>query len=244
MTAFDDGLWARLVDEHEADCVSLGSVPDQGSRRPLLVGVSGVAAVGLAGVLAVVLSLAGGASNAFAGWTTRPTAAQLAAAKAYCAKNVPTPGLPLELTDTRGPFTFEVFANDTSNDFCITGPSFTNASGWSTSSPVEVPAGTLYLWAEHTTVHVGQTYGFVIARAGDGVSAAALTLEDGTEVTATVQNGWAVAWWPGSHQVMRAQLTTAWGTQTQTFPLSRCGLHNCNGGGPHGAAPGGGPGGG
>ena len=41
----------------------------------------------------------------------------------------------------------------------------------------------------------------MIARAGDGVSGANLSLEDGTEVTATVQNGWAVAWWPGSHQV-------------------------------------------
>ena len=60
----------------------------------------------------------------------------------------------------------------------------------------------------------------MIARAGDGVSAAKLTLEDGTEVTATVQNGWAVAWWPGSHQVTGAQLTTSTGTQTQTFPLS------------------------
>ncbi len=44
----------------------------------------------------------------------------------------------------------------------------------------------------------------MIARAGDGVSAATLTLEDGTAVTATVQNGWAVAWWPGTHQLTRA----------------------------------------
>jgi len=247
MSAFDDGLWTRLVDEHEADRVALGSVPKESSKRPLLVGASGVAVVGIAGVLAAVLSLAGAASNAFAGWTrqpTVPTAAQLAAAKTYCAKNAPTPGLPLELTDERGPFTFEVFANDTSNDFCITGPSFTNASGWSTSSPVVVPAGNLYLWAEHTTAHAGQAYGFVIARAGDGVSAATLTLDDGSDVTATVQNGWAVAWWPGTHQVTGATLTTPSGTQMQTFPLSPCGLHNCNGGGPHGGAQGGSPGGG
>jgi hypothetical protein len=112
---------------------------------------------------------------------------------------------------------------------------------------VTVPAGKLYLWAEHTTTDAGQAYTFVIARAGDGVSAANLTLEDGTEVTATVRNGWAVAWWPGSRQVRqvtRARLSTASGTQTQTFPLRPCGLHNCTGGGPHGGAPGGGPGGG
>jgi hypothetical protein len=213
-------------------------------RPPVAIG-GGLAIV--AGAAAAVLSLAGGAGNAFAGWTPQPTAptrAQLAAAEAYCAKNVPDPGLPLKLIDARGPFTFVVYSDGSSNDFCTTGPSFTNASGWSTSPPVRVPAGRLYLWAEHTTTTAGRAYTFVIARAGDGVSGANLTLEDGSDVTATVRNGWAVAWWPGSHQVSSAQLTTASGTQTQTFPLSPCGLHNCAGGGSHGGAPGGGPGGG
>jgi hypothetical protein len=213
-------------------------------RPPVAIGGGLAIAVGAA---AAALSLAGGASNAFAGWTPQPTAptrAQLAAAEAYCAENTPFPGLPLKLVDTRGPFTFVVHSNDSSNDFCTTGPSFTNASGWRTSPPVTVPAGKLYLWAEHTTTDGGHAYTFVIARAGDGVSAANLRLEDGTEVTATVGNGWAVAWWPGSYQVTSAQLTTASGMQMQTFPLSPCGLHNCSGGGPHGGAPGGGPGGG
>jgi hypothetical protein len=215
--------------------------------RPRLAIGGGLATA--AGATAAVLSLAGGASSAFAGWTSRPTApthAQLAAAQAYCAKHMPTPGLPLKLTDTRGPFTFEIYANDTSNNFCTTGPSFTNASGWSTSSPVKVPAGSLYLSDEHTIARAGQAYGLMIARAGDGVTAAQLTLENGTAVTATVQNGWAVAWWPGEHQITGAQLTTPSGTQTQTFPLSACGhpLKKCGPGGPHGGAPGGGPGGG
>jgi hypothetical protein len=199
-----------------------------------------------AGALAAVLSLTGGAGSAFAGWTPQPTAptrAQLAAAEAYCAKNVPFPGLPRKLVDTRGPFTFVVYSDGSSNDFCTTGPSFANASGWRTSPPLTAPAGKLFLWDEHTTTDSGQAYTFLIARAGDGVTAANLTLEDGAEVTATVENGWAVAWWPGSDQVTRAQLTTPSGTQTQTFPSSPCGLHNCAGG-PHGGAPGGGPGGG
>ena len=212
-------------------------------RPPLAIG-AGLAIV--AAALAAVLSLAGGAGSAYAGWTARPTTptrAQLAAAETYCADNMPFPGLPLKLTDTRGPFTFEVYSDDNSNDFCTTGPSFRNASGWRTSPPVTVPAGKLYLWAEHTRTDSGSAYGFVIARAGDDVSAATLTLDDGTRVTATVQNGWAVAWWPGSHQLTSAQLTTASGTETQMFPASPCGLHNCSGG-PHGGAPGGGPGGG
>jgi hypothetical protein len=202
-------------------------------RPPLAIG--GALAI-FAGAAAVALSLGDGASNAFAGWTpkpTTPTRAQLASAEAYCAKNVPTPGLPLKLTDTRGPFTFLVYSDGSSNDFCTLGPSFRNASGWSTSPPVAVAAGKLFLWAEHTTAPSAQAYTFVIARAGDSVSAADLTLDDGTEVTATVDNGWAVAWWPGSHQLTSAALTTPSGTQTQTFPISPCGLHNCKGG-PHG----------
>jgi len=208
-------------------------------RPPLAIG-AGLAIVGAA--LAAVLTLAGGAGSAYAGWTARPTTptrAQLAAAETYCADNVPFPGLPLKLTDTRGPFMFEVYSDDNSNDFSTTGPSFRNASGWRTSPPVTVPAGKLYLWAEHTTTDSGSAYGFVIARAGDDVSAATLTLDDGTRVTTTVQNGWALAWWPGSHQLTSAQLTTASGTETQMFPASPCGLHNCSGG-PHGGAPGGG----
>jgi hypothetical protein len=210
---------------------------------PLAIG-GGLAAA--AGALAAALSLAGGASTAFAGWTPQPTAPtqkQLAAAEAYCAKHVPIPGPPLKLVDTRGPFTFLVYSDGGSNDFCTLGPSFRNGSGWSTSPPVTVSAGRLYLWDEHTTTDSGQAFTFLIAQAGDGVSAAKLSLEDGTEVTATVQNGWAVAWWPGSHQVASAELTTAAGMKTQSFPPSPCGLHNCNGG-PHGGAPGGGPGGG
>jgi hypothetical protein len=264
---FDDRLWSQLVSEHgewmraapqataalaasAAGRTSHASDADYDSRArrlrsPLAIGGALATA---AGTIAAVLSLAGGTSSAFAGWTPQPTAptrAQLVAAEAYCAQHMPFPGLPLKLIDTRGPFTFVVYSNDSSNDFCTTGPSFTNASGWSTSPPVTVPAGKLYLWDEHTTTAADQAYTSVIARAGDGVSAATLTLEDGTEVTATVQNGWAVAWWPGSHQVTRAQLTTPSGTQTQTFPLSPCGhpLHRCSGG-PHGGASGGGPGGG
>lgn len=249
MTAFDDGLWTRLVEQHDADRVTLHAGHPPRSRRPVALGLSGLAAVAIIGVLATALSLAGHPSRAFARWTaqpTTPTAAQLADTKAYCAANVPTAGLPLKLVDARGPFTFEVFANATDSDFCTTGPSFANASGFSTSSPVQVAAGKLYLWTEHTLTTVeGQSYGIMIARAGDGVTAATLSLENGTDVTATVQNGWAAAWWPDSHQIVGATLTTSTGSKTQTFPLSPCGhpLHKC-GGGPHGGAPGGGPGGG
>jgi len=206
----------------------------------LAVGGVATAAAGVA----AALMLTGGAGNAFAGWTPQPTTpapAQLAAAEAYCAANMGFPNLPLKLVDARGPFTFIVYSDDTSNDFCTTGPSFQNSSGWQTSSPLTVPSGRLFLWSEHTTTDSGPAYTFVIARAADDVSAADLTLDDGTDVSATVSNGWAVAWWPGTSLITSAQLTTAAGTQTQTF--GPCAVHSCSGG-PHGGGPGGSPGGG
>ena len=68
--------------------------------------------------MAVVISLTAGASSAFAGWTptpTPPTPGQLAAARADCQGQAPIAGLPLKLADTRGPFTFSVYANSQSS---------------------------------------------------------------------------------------------------------------------------------
>jgi hypothetical protein len=208
-------------------------------RTPVAI-AGGLAAA--AAALAAVLSLGGGASSAFAGWTARPATpnpAQLAAAEAYCHKNVPYQGVPLKLAERRGPFTFLIYSNDSENDFCTTGPSFRNASGWRVSPPATGPAGRLHLWAEHTATAGRHAYTLLIARAGADVSAARLTVQGGTEVTATVRNGWAVAWWPGSGYVTRAQLTTPSGTRTQTFPVGPCATHKCPGG-PHGGGPGGG----
>jgi hypothetical protein len=218
----------RAVDYH----------PRTRRARPSLAIGGGIATFATAGIAAALL-LAGGASNALAGWTatpTTPTASQLAAAQTYCAARMPNAGLPLQLAEERGTFTFEVYANDRAANFCITGPaSFVNASGFSASAPLDVPSGNLDLWTENTSTYDGDTYGFVIAIAADDVTAATLTLDDGTQVTATVQSGWAVAWWPGSHEISSAQLTTSTGTQTQTFPSSPCGqTTNCIGG-PHGS---------
>jgi hypothetical protein len=188
-------------------------------RTPAAIG-GGLATA--AAAIAAALSLTGGTSSAFAGWTPAPTTpapGQLATAEAYCSNNVPFAGLPLRLADTRGPFTFMIYSEDGgTNDFCTIGPSFRNASGWMASPPMTAPSGQLFLWAEHTSTDSGQPYTSLIARAGDDLTAADLTLDDGTQVTATVENGWAVAWWPGSQRLASAQLTTPTGMQTQAFP--------------------------
>jgi hypothetical protein len=55
MTAFEDGLWARLVDEHGADRVTLACAPKQTRKRPLVVGgsLTALAAISAAAVLAI-----------------------------------------------------------------------------------------------------------------------------------------------------------------------------------------------
>src|SRR5579885_1694317 len=111
-------------------------------RRPVAFGaVTSAAAAAVA--VAVVVSLGAGASNAFAGWTAKPTKAapgQLAAARAACRQSqASVAGLPLALADTRGPFTFAVCANNESTVSCIQGPSFVSLSESQASSPLNVP---------------------------------------------------------------------------------------------------------
>jgi hypothetical protein len=62
-----------------------------------------------------------------------------------------------------------------------------------------------------------QTYSFADGRVGSGVSAVTLLLADRSDVTATVQNGWFVAWWPGSSKATSAELATTTGETTQNL---------------------------
>ena len=148
---------------------------------------------------------------------TPPTPPQLTSADAYCARSVPTPGLPLKLTDTRGPFTFEVYADDSASVTCIEGPSLTAAAGSQSSAPIDVPAGHIFLSSSHAAYRGGAAYSFADGRAGDGVTGVTLTLDDGSPVQATVANGWYVAWWPSTQEVKSADITTQSGVTTQTL---------------------------
>src|ERR1700722_15614598 len=66
MTGFDDGLWARLVDEHAADTVSLDNARRGHRRRPLLVG-GGAATIAAATVATFIgFGASGGTAPAYA----------------------------------------------------------------------------------------------------------------------------------------------------------------------------------
>jgi len=145
--------------------------------------------------------------------------------------------LPLKLADTRGPFTFAVYGDEESSATCIKGPSFMSVSGSGSSQPITVPDGQVDLSSAHQGDRDGQAFSFADGRTGTGVTGVTLVLDDGTSVQATVGDGWYLAWWPSSHAVTSAQITTATGTSTQTF--SAPGGGGPGGGGPAPSGPGG-----
>ena len=145
-------------------------------------------------------------------FSTRATKAM----KAARIKDLPTISqMTPVLTDTRGPFTFVIYSGPHgATGTCISGPSFTSLSTRS-GGAAGPPAGKIVASFEAHTAHGGDAYSFVEGHAGDGVTAATLILSDGSQVQTTIQNGWLVAWWPGSAAVTSAQVTTASGTTTQ-----------------------------
>jgi hypothetical protein len=215
-------------------------------RPPVAAGVVTTAAAAAAAVL--LLDLGPQASSAFAGWTATPThasTAQVADAKDACQsrlssfstgaakamraariKDLPTISqMTPVLTDTRGPFTFVIYSGaHGATGTCISGPSFTSLSTRS-GTIGGPPAGKIVASLEAHTAHAGDAYSFLEGHAGEGVTAATLILSDGSQVQTTVQNGWLVAWWPGSAAVTSARVTTASGTTTQKFdtqPAGHC----------------------
>jgi len=202
-------------------------------RPPVAIGATATAGAA-AGAAALVISLGAGATNAFAGWTPKPTLpapGQVQAAQASCESGQsPVAGLPLKLADTRGPFTFSVYADSQTSASCIKGPSFTAVTTNTSSAPVSVPDGQIQLWSAHPPPHANQPYSFAEGRTGAGVSGVTLVLDDGTTVQATVGNGWFVAWWPGDHNVRSGRIATPAGVKTQSFGLPPVGPPPAGGG--------------
>lgn len=199
-------------------------------RPPVAAGALAVAAG--AAVAVFVVGLGTGTPEAFAGWSATPTHAtehQVSSAESGCLQrlaNEPNPpaGAPQPpsaanlspvLTDTRGPFTFVIFASDSASASCITGPSFTSLNRAASSQSIVTPAGQIQLSQASSTARSGAAYSFAEGRTGAGVTGVTLLLADGTHIQATAENGWFVAWWPGASVVTDAQVTTAQGTSTQ-----------------------------
>ncbi|HTX46765.1 MAG TPA: hypothetical protein VMD48_10815 [Solirubrobacteraceae bacterium] len=192
--------------------------PRMRPRPPIAIGAAGIA--GTAGAVAAIISLTAGASTAFAGWKAKPTPAsarQIAAASADCSAHLPVAGIPLVLTDSRGPFTFQIYADSNASTICTTGPSFQSVSTNRSSQSLTPASDGITATISQSTNENGQAYSFAEGRVGSAVSGVALVRSDGGTVTATVQNGWYVAWWPGAATVGTAQITTPSGVHSVTL---------------------------
>jgi hypothetical protein len=195
----------RAIDYHPRS-------PRLASRRA----VGAFGALGLSGAAAVagaVILLGSSAAPAFAGWTRTPTTpvpGQLAAAQQHCTGS----GTPI-LTDTRGPYTASIYADGST---CLDGNGTEISSGGSGNATPKVAAGTVQLNGAGESDSDGHALTMVDGPIGAGVTGVTITRSDGSSVQATVKNGWYLAWWPGSERAVKAQVATANGTSTQSFP--------------------------
>ena len=238
--------WARAraaLAEVSGDAPHRGDDKPRGWHgRRLTIGAFGAASA--VAVVVSVLMLGGSATAAFAGWSATPsypTAEQTAATQTGC-----QPSLPDALaqgswsqvaTDVRGPYTMAVYESGTTLASCLIGPSFTSVQAESLTSDSNMvsagqgpapasPTGSLLsggdieqLLVSHESQAGNGPYTVAEGRFGDQtVSAVTLVLSDGEDVTATIGNGWLVAWWPGGEDVTAAKITSA--SATTTDPLS------------------------
>jgi hypothetical protein len=190
-------------------------------RRLPTIGLLGT--TGTAAAIALVVSLSSGAAPAFAGWQATPTTSA-SAPPAPGANSCGGPGLgTLVLTDSRGPYTAAIYsqgstsAADTST-ICLSGDSIFMSSRSSSTVPVTVGAGQLLFAGGTTRDSAGDQLTLADGRAGSDVSAVTLDLSDGTQVQATVSNGWYMAWWPGATTATTAEVTTPSGTTAISVP--------------------------
>jgi hypothetical protein len=227
-----DAVWERFVSQTPPPRrglrpVLLRAFSRRHRIRLVMLGAAGVAA---ACVLLVVGATGTGPTSAFARWTPRPTHpafGQLESGEAECASNPSLASLTPTLSDTRGPFSLFVYAEPTTTSLCLSGVPSTPAnantqptvivSGPTSTTPVSAAAiqpGGAFTQAARLD---GTGTLFETGRVGADVTGVTLTLNDGSSVQATVENGWYAAWWPSLQGVQSAELTTSTGTITQTL---------------------------
>ena len=69
----------------------------------------------------------------------------------------------------------------------------------------------------HLSISGDGPYTLVEGRAASGVTGVTLVRDDGQDVVATVDDGWLIAWWPGSATATSAQVSTASATTSEAL---------------------------
>lgn len=130
------------------------------------------------------------------------------------------------LADTRGPYSATLFvgAKGAAEFLCFSGRNPAEASlggSFAAHPPTPVPAGQISIVSsgggriapDEGTAEFSQ----LVGRVGAGVTAVVFRLGDGTRTTATISNGWFVAWWPGTKHVTATETTSSDGTVVRSF---------------------------
>jgi len=184
----------------------------------------------LAAAVLTVVFVGGSAQSAFAGWSahpTKPAVGQLTSTDTSCsaalAQVLPSisqgadlGSLVAEVSDVRGPYTVTVFGDGSdSGALCFSATDGNAAVQWITWSSAPVGTGAIAVDRTSVSSDGGQSYTLVEGRTGDGVTGVDLTLENGSQVTASVDHGFFVAWWPGSLSSATAVVSTASGISIQ-----------------------------
>ena len=123
------------------------------------------------------------------------------------------------VVDTRGPYTMILFtaAHGAAELSCFSGRQLASLGGsFATHPPAPVPAGRVSIVSSGSTTtppaEGSQHFSQVVGRTGPGVSGVTLTLRNGTRVTASLANGWFLAWWPGTQRGTATDVTTSTAT--------------------------------
>ncbi|MCL2419200.1 MAG: hypothetical protein FWD04_07900 [Conexibacteraceae bacterium] len=230
----------------DPDSIARLSAIDYRPRRRRIRRAPAFGALGLTGAAAaaagVIVALGSSAAPAFAGWQatpTKPAPSQVSRAIQNCGQNMGSP----VLTDSRGPYTAAIYDNGNTSSVCLGGNGISMSSTSTSATPVSVAPGQIQAGGGGQRDSAGNALTLADGHIGAGVTAVTIDLSDGSSVQATVSNGWYMAWWPGSVTAAKAEVTTASGTNTITFPSAPAmtcpsGSSNCSVGYGYGGGPG------
>jgi hypothetical protein len=136
--------------------------------------------------------------------------------------DIPTGSWRTVLIDSRGPYTMILFvaAHGAAEMSCFSGRLPTRGSlggSFATRTPPPVPAGhvsNVSSGSRTTPPDEGsQHFSELVGRTGPGVTGVHLRLRDGRRVTASLANGWFLAWWPGTQGGTATEVTSTAGAR-------------------------------
>jgi hypothetical protein len=132
--------------------------------------------------------------------------------------DIPAGGWHTVLIDSRGPYTVILFiaAQGAAEMSCFSGRQPMQASlggSFGAHPPPPVPAGHVSIVSSGSRTtppdEGSQQFSQLVGRTGPGVTGVTLRLRDGTRVTASLANGWFLAWWPGMQRGTATEVRTA-----------------------------------